>query len=139
MRPVLICCLLCLPPLAVAEIYQWTDAQGRVHFSAQPGAATAERIEVRPQVVEHDPAARQRTQAYFEARRAERAAGQQRLAIEQARRAPECARMRSDLADLQRHGRHFQTLDSGERHYFSEQELALARERLQGLIAARCG
>ncbi|MCR3766649.1 DUF4124 domain-containing protein, partial [Pseudomonas aeruginosa] len=48
-------CLGLLPLLAQADIYRWTDAQGKVHFSATPPAG-AQRVEVRPQVVERDAA-----------------------------------------------------------------------------------
>lgn len=42
-----------LPTLATAEIYRWTDEQGRVHFSERP-VAGAETVKVKPQVVERD-------------------------------------------------------------------------------------
>ena len=35
--------VLLIPGLASAEIYRWTDAQGRVHFGERPGAAGAAR------------------------------------------------------------------------------------------------
>ena len=69
--------VLLIPGLASAEIYRWTDAQGRVHFGEKPGAAGAETVEVKPQVVERDEATRQReqrTEEYFDARRDEKAA-----------------------------------------------------------------
>lgn len=62
-------CVALMPVLAQADIYRWTDAQGKVHFSATPPAG-AQRVEVRPQVVERDAATRQReqrTQEYFDA------------------------------------------------------------------------
>ncbi|SQC58106.1 Uncharacterised protein [Pseudomonas aeruginosa] len=43
-------CVALMPVLAQADIYRWTDAQGKVHFSATPPAG-AQRVEVRPQVV----------------------------------------------------------------------------------------
>ena len=42
-----------LPTLATAEIYRWTDEQGRVHFGQRP-VAGAETVQVRPQVIERD-------------------------------------------------------------------------------------
>lgn len=71
---VLLLLLALAPMLATAEIYRWTDAQGQVHFGQRP-AAGAERVDVRPQVVERDEATRQREQRsekFFEARREER-------------------------------------------------------------------
>lgn len=75
-------CVALMPVLAQADIYRWTDAQGKVHFSATPPAG-AQRVEVRPQVVERDAATRQReqrTQEYFDARREERTAAAERAA-----------------------------------------------------------
>ena len=75
--------VLLIPGLASAEIYRWTDAQGRVHFGERPGAAGAETVEVKPQVVERDEATRQReqrTEEYFDARRDEKAASDARVA-----------------------------------------------------------
>lgn len=75
--------VLLIPGLASAEIYRWTDAQGRVHFGERPGAAGAETVEVKPQVVERDEATRQReqrTEEYFDARRDEKAASATRAA-----------------------------------------------------------
>ncbi len=43
-------CVALMPVLAQADIYRWTDAQGKVHFSATPPAG-AQRVEVRPQVM----------------------------------------------------------------------------------------
>ncbi|ERI53752.1 hypothetical protein N878_14290, partial [Pseudomonas sp. EGD-AK9] len=72
MRSLLLVALL-LPALAAAEIYRWTDAQGRVHFGQRPGAG-AEPVEVKPQVVERDEHTRERearSQRFFDARREE--------------------------------------------------------------------
>ena len=85
-------CVALMPVLAQADIYRWTDAQGKVHFSATPPAG-AQRVEVRPQVVERDAATRQReqrTQEYFDARREERTAAAERAGQRQAALAEEC-------------------------------------------------
>ena len=71
MRSLLILLVLASTP-TLAEIYRWTDAEGRVHFGQRP-PAQAERIEVRPQVVERDQQTRERAPhvlAPFVARRA---------------------------------------------------------------------
>ena len=50
--------ILLVPLPSLAEIYRWTDANGQIHFGEQPGAG-AERVEVKPQVVERDAATRE--------------------------------------------------------------------------------
>ena len=59
-----------LPTLATAEIYRWTDEQGRVHFGQRP-VAGAETVQVRPQVIERDEHTREREerrQRFYDAR-----------------------------------------------------------------------
>lgn len=134
--------LLLVPALACAEIYRWTDAQGRVHFSEKPGGAGAEQVEVRPQVVERDDATRareQRTQQYFDARREERAQAESRAASARAERGAECGKLREQLRQIGRDGRYFTTDANGERNYASAEEVDAARSRLSSQIAAKCG
>lgn len=138
----LIAIALLLPGIACAEIYRWTDAQGRVHFSEKPGAASAEQVEVKPHVVERDAATRereQRTQQFYDARREEKTQASNEAAKTRAERSRECSELRNQLQQIQRHGRYFSTDAQGERHYYSDQELDAARSRLSSRIAARCG
>ncbi|WP_390889750.1 DUF4124 domain-containing protein, partial [Leclercia adecarboxylata] len=46
MRALLLTAVL-VPMLASAQIYRWTDAEGRVHFGQRPPAG-AEQVNVRP-------------------------------------------------------------------------------------------
>jgi len=134
--------LLLAPALAAAEIYRWTDAQGRVHFGEKPGGAGAETVEVKPQVVERDQATlerEQRTQQYFDARRDERARADARADAARAERVKECRQLREELAQIQRGGRYYVVDDQGERNYISEERLEAERSRLSSRIAARCG
>jgi hypothetical protein len=133
---------LLVPAFASAEIYRWTDAQGRVHFSEKPSGSGAEQVEVKPQVVERDDATRereQRTQQYFDARRDEKAQSQARASAARAERNKECSELRSNLAQIQRGGRYFVTGKDGERSYIDEAEVEAARSRLSSRIAERCG
>lgn len=137
----LILTLLLLPGLACAEIYRWTDAQGRVHFSEKPGAAGAEQVEVKPQVMERDQATREReerSQKYFDARRDEQAQAATRAASARAERNKECGELRHQLQQIERNGRYFTTDANGERSYISEEEVEAARSRLSSRIATRC-
>ena len=133
---------LLVPAFASAEIYRWTDAQGRVHFGERPGGSGAEQVEVKPQVVERDDATRereQRTQQYFDARREEKVRADTRATESRAERNRECKELRSNLAQIQRGGRYFTTDASGERIYIDEAEVEAARSRLSSRIAERCG
>lgn len=67
--------LVLLPLLAQAEIYRWTDTQGRVHFGSRAQAgADADLIVVQPQIIERDQVTREREARVadvFDARRQE--------------------------------------------------------------------
>ncbi len=125
---------------AAAEIYRWVDANGQVHFGQRPGSG-AERVEVRPQVIERDDATRAREQAaerFFEARREERAvaAGQNRERREQ--RLAHCAALRRELAHIEQPGSFYTTDAAGERSYYSDAQMAAARQRLRSQIEQSC-
>ena len=137
---VLLLLLALAPMLAMAEIYRWTDAQGQVHFGQRP-AAGAERVDVRPQVVERDEATRQREQRsekFFEARREERQLAGERAGQQRAQRERECQGLREELEVLQRGGRYFRTDAAGERVYYSENDIEKARQQLASRIRERC-
>lgn len=141
MRHLILIALL-VPALASAEIYRWTDAQGRVHFGEKPGGSGAEQVEVKPQVVERDEATRQReerTRQFYDARREEKAQADTRAASARAERTKECRELRDNLAQIQRGGRYFVTDQNGERSYIDDEELEAARSRLSSRIAERCG
>lgn len=129
-----------LPALAQAEIYRWTDAQGRVHFGERP-PAEAERIEVRPQVVERDAqtqAREARAQRFFQARREEREAERADAARVRAENQQNCAQWREQLSALSRGGTFFSRDAAGERQYFSDAQLDAARRELGRRIAQSC-
>jgi hypothetical protein len=132
---------LCLMPLLVsAEIYRWTDAQGRVHFSERP-AAGAQSIAVKPQVVERDAATREREAAserFHEARVAERTLASSLATEQQAKRAEQCRQARLQRERLPLGRTFFSTQANGERRYYSEQEVDAARRKADQLIKEQC-
>jgi hypothetical protein len=133
---------LLVPALASAEIYRWTDAQGRVHFGEKPGASGAEQVEVKPQVVERDAATREReerTRKFYDARRDEQAQADAKAASARAERLQECRELRSNLAQIQHGGLYYKTEKNGERSYYSDEQMDSARSRLSSRIAERCG
>lgn len=132
--------LLLLPALCWGEIYRWTDASGQVHFGQQP-APGAERIEVKPQVMERDAATRdseQRLRKLFDARAQEQDAAEQQRAIKNAKRNEECGKLRQAMADLQHGGTYFSQDARGERTYYSDQQLAAARSKIASQLSSNC-
>ncbi|ALY88589.1 DUF4124 domain-containing protein [Pseudomonas aeruginosa] len=111
-------CVALMPVLAQADIYRWTDAQGKVHFSATPPAG-AQRVEVRPQVVERTAAAER--------------AGQRQAAL-----AEECGRLRQQLSQLERGGRFYRQDAGGGPVYLSDAELDAIRRELASRESERC-
>ncbi|AVO54754.1 DUF4124 domain-containing protein [Ectopseudomonas mendocina] len=129
-----------LPVLATAEIYRWTDEQGRVHFGQRP-VAGAEPVEVRPQVVERDEHTRERearAQRFHDARREEQQQAAATAAAQRAERASECQDLRRRLAQIPEGFSYYRTDASGERIYYSDEETDTARRQLRERIAQRC-
>ncbi len=132
--------LILMPALASAQIYRWTDADGRVHFGQRPPAG-AEQIEVRPQVVERDDQTRERearSERFFDARRQEQQAAREQASQTRAAREQECQSLRSQLSQLQLGGRFFRNDAAGERVYYSDSELEAARQRMAARISQVC-
>jgi len=129
-----------LPALATAEIYRWTDEQGRVHFGQRP-VAGAEPVQVRPQVVERDEHTRERearTQRFHDARREEQQQAAATAAAQRAERASECQDLRRRLAQIPEGFSYYRTDANGERIYYSDEETDTARRQLRERIAQRC-
>lgn len=134
--------LLLLPGLATAEIYRWTDANGQVHFGQRPAGPGAERVEVAPQVIENDPATRerlQRTERFYDARRQEQAQASAESAERRAKQDKECRELRSRLAQMPEGRRYYRPGNDGQRHYYSDEELDAARRQLRDRVSERCG
>jgi hypothetical protein len=129
-----------LPTLAAAEIYRWTDEQGRVHFGQRP-VAGAEPVEVKPQVIKRDSHTRERearSQRFYEARREEQQQAAAAAASQREARASECRELRTRLAQMPEGNRYYREGSNGERIYFSDEETDAARRQLRARIAERC-
>ncbi len=134
----LICVL--LSPLASADIYRWVDPGGNVHYSQKPQPG-AERVEVRPQIVERDQATRERearSDRFFDARRQEQQASKAAASARHAQREQECQQLRSRLSRLSHGGRYFSADAEGGRVYYSDEEIGAARRQLAGRISQNC-
>jgi len=133
--------LLLLPCLALADIYRWTDASGQVHFGQRPAGPGAEAVEVKPQVIENDPLTRERlerTERFYEARRQEQAQASAESAAQRARQDNECRALRNHLAQMPEGRRYYRPGASGERHYYSDEELDAARRQLRDRVSEQC-
>lgn len=133
--------LLLLPCLAFGQVYRWVDENGQVHFGQQPQSENAQAVEVRPQVVERDAATQEReerAERYFQARRDEQAQAAQARREQQAQLVRECAQLRAQLASIPEGRRYFHQSASGERHYYSDQQLDAARRQLRDQLSGRC-
>ncbi|WP_192983200.1 DUF4124 domain-containing protein [Pseudomonas sp. EggHat1] len=129
-----------LPTLATAEIYRWTDEQGRVHFGQRP-VAGAETVQVKPQVVERDEHTRERearSQRFYDARREEQQQAAAAATAQREERANECRDLRRRLAQIAEGFSYYRTDASGERIYYSDEETDAARRQLRERIAQRC-
>jgi hypothetical protein len=134
-------CLLLVPGLAAAEIYRWTDANGQVHFGQRPAGANAERVEVKPQVVERDSLTREREERanrFYDARREEQAQASVAAAEQQAKRADECRKLRSKLASIPEGRSYYRTDKDGQRSYYSDEQIDTARQQLLSQVSERC-
>lgn len=139
MRVLILLLVLC-PGLAGAEIYRWTDSEGRVHFGQQPRSG-AERVEVKPQVIERDQATRDReagTARFFQARREEQAQAAEKAAEARAQEAQRCSEWRQQRERLDRARLFYRNDEQGERQFYSDAEVAAARRKLDTLISDGC-
>lgn len=134
-------CILCVPVLTGADIYRWTDAQGRVHFGEQPGQG-ATQVQVKPQVVERDAdtrARQERLERFNDARQQEKAQAAQNAAAQRQKQDQTCRQLRNQLAEIAKDGQYFSQDGKGERRYYSSDEIDTARRKLNAQIASQCG
>ena len=113
MRAVIIFLLLSLPTLSPADVYKWTDANGRVHFTDQP-MENAETIELKiKQLTPEEEAAAAEKRRFFKE--------QQRL-----------HRTQSGATKQNGHGKYYKKSNQGNCRYYKE-KLEYAHQRRQNL------
>lgn len=131
---------------AGADIYKWTDAQGKVHYGDKPlNTGDANRFnpqvakEAEAQAVElRRKAAEAETRKRLEKAKASDAAA--KLQAEEKRRADLCQRARSNLEVLQQPNINVTAVDSeGNKRQLGEHDKRLAVERANQNIAENCG
>lgn len=131
----LLLCLIALP--AWADLYKWTDADGKVHYSDQPPPGDAKKTESIKQLksIPPDPpaaaTARPKTAADLdmefrkrrvEAAEAEAKAQKDAAATDEKKR--NCERASAQVASLERGGRITRPGPNGEQIYMSDEEIA---------------
>lgn len=141
--------MLVVPPLA-AEIYQWKDEQGNVHFSDEPPPdAKTETRQVTPETntntINTDSQEVKQRKAeqreYLRQRRKERqqeARKQAQREAEQAEQEARCREMRARLKHMERVSRFYLINDDGSRSYLSEEKAQKVRKRRHRQYEQRC-
>ena len=151
LRPQLFCAVGLLGGLicggAGAEVYRWTDADGRVHFSDRPpeqSSTAAQKLELPRSSAPTDPeleAYRQRTrkllEVWDEERRLDAEARSAELA-EAERRAEQCERLRRKLARTRSARYVYRAGPEGEREIFSAEERTRYEAGLQDMLHRLC-
>jgi hypothetical protein len=138
-------CALAFSAHAHAELYKWTDAQGKVHYTDQPPTVDVEVIkgtaagqtDTTNRAVQsldaQDQAYKKRLQEAEEARaKAEKEAEAARI------RRDNCERARNNLATLQNRPRVYTTDAGGQRTYMSDTARAAALASSQKAVSEFC-
>lgn len=132
---------LLLAGVAHADIYRWTDAQGRVHYGDQPPASGAQKIEEPPP----SPLSPDEANAQLDAIRAKREAAAEDAAkardekaktdAERKQRADECAAAQRQLDSM----RAAQRMQSPDGHWYTGDERLQKERELEKNITKHCG
>lgn len=146
-RWVCVLLLALMPVLGYGEVYQWKDAQGRVHFGDRPPAdAEAEALDVPHKASPPTPAVdaqerRQRQQRLIkvlEEKRLKKAEEKQKAKEQQEKLAAYCKRLKIRIKDSERINRFYRYDEAGERQYMSDEQADRLRQSLKDKYQARC-
>lgn len=136
----LLACLGLTCTVAQAEIYRWTDAQGRVHFGERPQQGS-QRVEVKPQIMERDEQVREREanmQRLQQVRSDERTIERKEQAQQQARQQAYCDRLNSELARYDKRIYWYEEDSTGKKVEVSPKRVEEQKMQLQALKRERC-
>lgn len=131
-----------------AGIYQWTDADGKVHFGdAKPSSVPAREVEVQslPRVEDRGAAnarleALQREAERMAKERAEKRELRRKEEGERAEREDTCRRLRARIRDLSRDDTYYYDYDDdGNRVYLAADEVGKRVDSLRRLERRNCG
>jgi len=127
--------------LSASEIYKWTDEEGNVYFVDRPtGAAGEEHIAIRSRPT--DPA-RVQAQADAQTLGAEDANAPQgptaeELLAEARKREERCNKYTDRQLQFTNNRRIYRMDENGERVYYDDEEMAVARTQVDGLVERYC-
>lgn len=132
-----------------AAVYKWTDSQGKVHYSSQPGSHNATQVDVAPPPPKNT-AIETRNRAYQKRDQQQKLeqeqAAQEAATAEKAKSLQQqieiaCKRYRENLALLGGKGggqRLYTVKPDGEYHYLSDEERQQQIDSTQKLIEKHC-
>jgi hypothetical protein len=129
-----------LPAQVSGQIYRHVDEQGRVHFGERPREG-AQRVEVRPQIIERDEAVRQReanVQRLIDVRADERALDRERLARDRENQQAVCQDLRQQLAQFDQRTFWYEVDEQGRRSEVPRARVEARKAELQTRYQERC-
>lgn len=144
---ILFAALLCvLAPITSAEVYKWTDAQGRVHFGDKSPAGKSETITMPSREAPTAPAVsedriekqRRLLDAYAEERRL-KAGADEKARKEKAERKRKCVDLRDDLRNQENASSIYKLDKNGERVFLSNEEREASTAGLRKEVDYWCG
>lgn len=147
-KAVVLTVLGCLSFGLSAEVYQWTDAQGRVHFGDRPPqAAKARELRIQqPQKLnadgENHAARMEELDNFFQRRQDERKKQEQVAAEQQAKQAERqaaCQRMLAQLRHMERVSVFYELNDKGERVFLDDEAGDRYRQEYRQKYDKHCG
>lgn len=123
-----------------ADIYRWVDADGRVHFGERP-AVNAERLDIRPQVVERDEHWAQREknlQKIMDVRARERELETARSLARRERVRAQCEEIRRQLSNFEGRKFWYEEDADGKKVEVHPSRINARKHELESLLQERC-
>ena len=125
-----------------AEIYRWTDAEGRPHFGDRPPDGDAAVVDIPASPSDTAPAApavdRDRLLEAYRKGRERRRREAEVQARQTAEEAARCQAASRRLAGIDRSGLLYRSTPSGEREYLSDEERRAERRRTAAAVTRWC-
>lgn len=132
---------------AVAEVYKWTDEQGKVHYGDRPPKQEQAEVLEMPKVKSQQaPSVSDRERLHRQRKLVEALREEREIKEKKKREAAEllkkqqayCARLHARVLDSQRINRFYRYDEQGERQYYSDQDADKLRQKLKEKYASEC-
>ena len=129
-----------------AEIYRWTDKNGKVHFSDKPVGKKAETVDIKVKPVSPTPTQtsserKQRAEDFMRARKEERAVSEKKLAEKKKRKAERkanCKEAKKEYKRVTTAGAVYFKNKDGSRDYLDEKRRKKEEAFIKSQIAKWC-